>query len=59
MVLGPSRFESLPLKECRLDIDDFGKDPGLQKAVRTYNDVLSDYLGRAQILSYLYNRHVN
>lgn len=44
--------------ECRLDIDDFGKDPNLQKAVRTYNDVLSDYLGRAQIRSYLYNRNV-
>jgi hypothetical protein len=46
-------------KECRLDIDDFGKDPELQKAVRTYNDVLSDYLARTQIRSYLYNRHVN
>ncbi len=46
-------------KECRLDIDDFGVDVDLQKAVRTYNDVLSDYLGRAQIRSYLYNRHVN
>jgi hypothetical protein len=46
-------------KECRLDIDDFGKDPNLQKAVRTYNDVLSDYLGRAQIRSYLYNRNVS
>jgi hypothetical protein len=45
-------------KECRLDIDDFGKDPSLQKAVRTYNDVLSDYLGRSQIRSYLYSRHV-
>jgi len=44
--------------ECRLDIDDFGKDPSLQRAVRTYNDVLSDYLGRAQIRSYLYNRNV-
>lgn len=45
-------------KECRLDIDDFGTDPELQKAVRTYNDVLSDYLGRVQIRSYLYSRHV-
>jgi hypothetical protein len=46
-------------KECRMDIDDFGKDPDLQKAVRTYNDVLSDYLARVEIPSYLYTRHVN
>jgi hypothetical protein len=45
-------------RECRLDIDDFGKDPDLQKHVRTYNDVLSDYLARMQIRSYLYSRHV-
>lgn len=48
------------LKEkCRLDIDDFGNDPDLQRAIRTYNDALSDYLARAQIRSYLYSRHVN
>jgi hypothetical protein len=46
-------------KECKLHIDDFGKDPDLQKAVRTYNDVLSDYLARVEIRSYLYTRHVN
>lgn len=45
-------------QECRLDIDDFGKDPDLQRHVRTYNDVLSDYLARMQIRSYLYSRHV-
>lgn len=46
-------------KECRLDIDNFGLDLDLQKAVRTYNDALSDYLSRAQIKSFLYSRHVN
>ena len=46
-------------RECRMDIDDFGKDADLQQAIRTYNDVLSDYLGRAEIRSYLYSRHVN
>jgi len=48
------------LKEtCRLEIDDFGGDRGLQAAVRTYNDALSDYLARVQIRSFLYSRHVN
>ena len=48
------------LKEtCKLEIDDFGGDVDLQKAVRTYNDALSDFLARAQILSYLFSRHVN
>lgn len=48
------------LKEtCRLDIDDFAGDQDLQKAIRTYNDALSDYLARVQIRSFLYNRHVN
>lgn len=48
------------LKEtCRLDIDDYGEDPDLQKAIRTYNDALSDYLARVQIKTFLYSRHVN
>ena len=45
-------------EECRLDIDDFGGDPNLQKAVRTYNDAISDFLGRGTIRAFLYNRHV-
>lgn len=44
---------------CRLDIDDFGGDLDLQKAIRSYNDALSDYLARVQIKSFLYSRHVN
>ncbi len=47
------------LKECRLDIDDFGRDIELQTAIRTYNDALSDYLARVQIRNFLYSRHVN
>jgi Serine dehydrogenase proteinase len=47
------------LKKAKLDIDDFGGDLDLQKAVRAYNDALSDYLARAQIRNYLYNRHIN
>jgi hypothetical protein len=43
---------------CRLEIDDFGNDPELQRAVRRYNDTLSEYLSRANIRSFLYNRHV-
>lgn len=44
---------------CRLDIDDYGLDADLQKAVRRYSDTLSEYLGRGRIQAYLYNRHVN
>lgn len=48
------------LKEvCRLDIDDFGQDPELQRNVRRYNDTLSEYLSRVDIRSYLYSNHVN
>ncbi len=41
---------------CRLEIDDFGAVPDLQKAVRRYNDTLSDYLTRSQIRAFLYSR---
>jgi hypothetical protein len=44
---------------CRLEIDDFGSDPDLQKAVRNYNEPLADYQGRSQFRTFLYNRHVN
>ncbi len=44
---------------CKLEIDDFGEDVDLQKAIRTYNDALSDYLARADIRAFLYSRHVN
>ena len=42
--------------ECRLEIDDFGCDEDLQRAIRRYNDTLSDYLSRSQIRAYLYSR---
>lgn len=44
---------------CRLDIDDYGLDADLQKAVRRYSDTLSEYLGRGRIQAFLYSRHVN
>ncbi len=44
---------------CRLEIDDFGLDPELQRAVRRYNDTLSEYLARSQIRVYLYSSHLN
>jgi hypothetical protein len=44
---------------CKLEIDDYGTVPELQKSIRTYNDALSDYLARAQIRTFLYNRHIN
>jgi hypothetical protein len=44
---------------CHLDIDDFGGDSELQKAVRRYNDTLSEYLARSNITSFLYSSHVN
>lgn len=43
---------------CRLDIDDFGQDADLQKAVRRYNDTLSEYLSRTEVRTFLYSRHV-
>jgi len=43
---------------CHLDIDDFGQDAELQRAVRRYNDTLSEYLSRADIRTFLYNRHI-
>jgi hypothetical protein len=39
---------------CRLEIDDFGLDPELQKQVRRYNDTLTEYLARSNIRTFLY-----
>jgi hypothetical protein len=48
------------LKEtCRLDIDDYGSDPELQKTIRAYSDTLSDWLARTEIKVFLFNRHVS
>lgn len=48
------------LKEaCKLEIDDYGAIPDLQRDIRTYNDALSDWLARMQIKAFLYSRHVN
>ena len=44
---------------CKLEIDDFGADPDLQKAIRSYSDTLSDYLARTNIRVFIYNRHIN
>jgi hypothetical protein len=41
---------------CRLEIDDFGRDLELQKAIRRYNDTRTDYVSRSQIKAYLYSR---
>jgi Serine dehydrogenase proteinase len=47
------------LKEiCKLEIDNFGADPKLQRAVRGYSDALSDYLVRFDIRNFIYSRHV-
>jgi Serine dehydrogenase proteinase len=43
---------------CRLEIDDFGSDHPLQRAVRSYNETLTDYQGRSQMRSFLYSRHI-
>lgn len=40
---------------CHLDIDDFGSDRDLQRAVRRYNDTLTEYQGRMDIRSFLYS----
>lgn len=45
--------------DCKLEIDDFGKDPDLQEAIRTYNDALSDAMARTGTKSFLYSRHVS
>lgn len=43
---------------CQLEIDDFGGDPELLKAVRRYNDTLSEYVSRSDNRTFLFNRHV-
>jgi hypothetical protein len=50
---------SILRSSCKLEIDDFGTDPDLQKAVRSYNETLTDYLSRSQFRSLLYSRHVS
>lgn len=46
------------LRGAKLDIDDFGNDPDLQKCIRAYDGVLSDYAARLQNKNFLYNRHI-
>lgn len=45
--------------ELRLDIDDFGTDPALQKHIRRYSDTLSDWVTRSGFPFFLHNRHIN
>jgi membrane-bound ClpP family serine protease len=44
---------------CKLHIDDYGETEELQRAIRAYSDTLSDWLARAQIKVFLFNRHVS
>lgn len=46
-------------EQCRLDIDDLETDLDLSRAVRNYNEALSDHMARLQIRSCVYSRHVN
>jgi hypothetical protein len=43
---------------CSLEIDDFGENLDLQKAIRRYNDTLSEYLSRGQIRSFIHSSQV-
>jgi hypothetical protein len=47
------------IKELRLEIDDFGALPALQKAIRKYNDTLSDWLMRNGAPFFMHSRHLN
>jgi len=46
-------------EELRLDIDDFGENLKLQKAIRSYSDTLSDWIVRQRLSFFLHNRHIN
>ena len=46
-------------KELRLEIDDFGSDPPLQRNIRRYSDTLTDWTRRQGMAFFLHNRHVN
>jgi membrane-bound ClpP family serine protease len=45
--------------QLRLEVDDFGGNPDLSKAVRRYSDTLSEHLARSKIPQFLYTRHAN
>ena len=47
------------LKKAKLEIDDFGIDRDLQKAVRNCNDALTDIITRTQRRNFPYSRHIN
>ena len=42
--------------ECRLQIEDYSKDLPLRKLIRSYNDLLIEYIGQKQYQSFMHNR---
>lgn len=42
----------------RLEIEDYGTDKDLSKAIRMYSDTLSDYLQRQNLQIFLYNQRI-
>lgn len=53
-MIGPNKLWN----ELRLEIDRMEADSELQQAVRSYSDMLSDWLSRSGILFFLYNRNI-
>jgi len=51
-MIGPTTLED----ELRLEIDDFSEDRELRRVIRTYNDLLTDYIERQGYNFYLHSR---
>lgn len=52
-MIGPKTLE----RELRLKIDDYSADPHLRKLIRSYNDLLVEYIARSQFKIFMHNRN--
>lgn len=51
-MIGPSTLGSI----LRLQIDDYSADPDLRTLIRSYNDLLVEYIGRRQMKHFMHSR---
>lgn len=51
-LIGPSTLQT----QLRLQIDDYSKDPMLRSKIRSYNDLMTDYIARSGFTFFMHNR---
>jgi len=47
------------LKALRVDIEDYSADVKLRAVIRSYNDVITDYLAKSNTGVFIHTKHVS